>query len=399
MVNTVDNSVLSGSLLIKTEGLGGELYFTAPPNAPSVNFYYKDPTGAIYNIGNNLTAITIAGNIVNQTGLNIYAINQIPPDWAETNPNSLAYIANKPPIPSPYTLPPATATVLGGIKVGSGLSVTADGLLSVNQSAQIPVATATVLGGVTIPVASSVSVTGLGAIDVKVVTASTNAINKDGTGALFALQATSTQAGVVQIGSGINTTTSASGATIISVPSTPSYTLPVATATSLGGIKATNRPSTTSFVTGVNSTTGDLQFQEVNTTSYTLPPTTSNSLGGVIAGNNPSGSNSFIRGFDASGTAQYANVAFPTTSNFSAGRGISLSSASSGVITISTPAVLGITAVAPLTVTGTNDAISMGLSTDVTLSVVGGRLGTNLLCASHLSIPISATSNFGISCK
>ena len=29
-----------------------------------------------------------------------------------------------------YTLPPATASTLGGIKVGSGLSVTADGTLS-----------------------------------------------------------------------------------------------------------------------------------------------------------------------------------------------------------------------------------------------------------------------------
>lgn len=32
----------------------------------------------------------------------------------------------------PATLPPATATVLGGVKVGTGLSVTADGVLSVS---------------------------------------------------------------------------------------------------------------------------------------------------------------------------------------------------------------------------------------------------------------------------
>ena len=39
-------------------------------------------------------------------------------------------LSNKPTIPSAYTLPAATSSKLGGIKVGSGLSVTADGTLS-----------------------------------------------------------------------------------------------------------------------------------------------------------------------------------------------------------------------------------------------------------------------------
>ena len=48
-----------------------------------------------------------------------------------------------------YTLPAATATTLGGVKVGSGLSVTDDGMLSADaQKYTLPAATATTLGGV-----------------------------------------------------------------------------------------------------------------------------------------------------------------------------------------------------------------------------------------------------------
>lgn len=47
-------------------------------------------------------------------------------------------------------LTPATAAVLGGIKVGTGLSVTADGTLSSASAYTLPIATATVLGGIKI---------------------------------------------------------------------------------------------------------------------------------------------------------------------------------------------------------------------------------------------------------
>lgn len=47
-----------------------------------------------------------------------------------------------------YTLPVATPTVLGGVKVGSGLAIDGGGVLSVSYSYSLPVATASVLGGV-----------------------------------------------------------------------------------------------------------------------------------------------------------------------------------------------------------------------------------------------------------
>lgn len=50
-------------------------------------------------------------------------------NWDETNTESPQYIQNKPSIPAPYSLPTASAEVLGGVKVGSGLSIK-DGVLS-----------------------------------------------------------------------------------------------------------------------------------------------------------------------------------------------------------------------------------------------------------------------------
>lgn len=51
--------------------------------------------------------------------------------------------------PPAYTLPIATATVLGGIKIGEGLSISEDGTVSVTGSSYVlPAATATTLGGI-----------------------------------------------------------------------------------------------------------------------------------------------------------------------------------------------------------------------------------------------------------
>lgn len=63
-----------------------------------------------------------------------------------------------------YTLPAATATTLGGVKVGSGLSVTADGTLSSSGISNIPIASASSLGG--IKVGESLSITNDGTLSV-----------------------------------------------------------------------------------------------------------------------------------------------------------------------------------------------------------------------------------------
>ena len=53
---------------------------------------------------------------------------QVNADWNAVS--GVAEILNKPTIPSPYTLPPATTSTLGGIIVGNNLTVAADGTLS-----------------------------------------------------------------------------------------------------------------------------------------------------------------------------------------------------------------------------------------------------------------------------
>ncbi|BAG41630.1 hypothetical protein [Ralstonia phage phiRSL1] len=61
--------------------------------------------------------------------------------------------------PAAYVLPPATATVLGGIKVGSNLAVAADGTLSATAQPLAP-ATTTTLGGVIVGAGLNVAADG-----------------------------------------------------------------------------------------------------------------------------------------------------------------------------------------------------------------------------------------------
>ncbi len=57
-------------------------------------------------------------------------------------------LTNKPSIPSAYTLPKATGSALGGVKVGANLSIDANGILSGVSSYSLPIASASELGGV-----------------------------------------------------------------------------------------------------------------------------------------------------------------------------------------------------------------------------------------------------------
>jgi hypothetical protein len=55
---------------------------------------------------------------------------QVQSDYAQADNTKPDYIKNKPTIPAPYTLPPASAETLGGIKVGENLSINEGGVLS-----------------------------------------------------------------------------------------------------------------------------------------------------------------------------------------------------------------------------------------------------------------------------
>jgi peptidoglycan/xylan/chitin deacetylase (PgdA/CDA1 family) len=87
-----------------------------------------------------------------------------------------------------YTLPPATATVLGGVKQGSGVTIAADGTLSAAGTYTLPVATATVLGGVKDGV--GVAVAADGTLNLTPATATVLGGVKQGTGVAIAADGT-----------------------------------------------------------------------------------------------------------------------------------------------------------------------------------------------------------------
>ena len=121
-----------------------------------------------------------------------------------------------------YTLPPASATTLGGVKIGSGISVTADGVISANGGGgapyELPAATTTTLGG--IKVGDNLTITPDGKL-------SANA------GAYELPVATSAILGGVKVGDGLSVTQDGK----ISVTAGSSYELPVAGVDILGGVK------------------------------------------------------------------------------------------------------------------------------------------------------------------
>lgn len=85
---------------------------------------------------------------------------------------------------SGYVLPPASATTLGGVKVGSGLSVTADGTLSATSGGSgyvLPPASASTLGG--IKVGSGLSITADGTLSSNSAITFPVSISQGGTGA------------------------------------------------------------------------------------------------------------------------------------------------------------------------------------------------------------------------
>ncbi len=95
--------------------------------------------------------------------ITINSTEPVKSDWDATT--GLAEILNKPTIPPAYTLPTASATVLGGIKVGSNLTIDANtGVLSAVQgSYTLPTASTEVLGGVKID-GTTITIDGNGVI-------------------------------------------------------------------------------------------------------------------------------------------------------------------------------------------------------------------------------------------
>jgi len=151
----------------------------------------------------------------------------------------------------------ATTNILGGVKIGTGISITSDGTISATTASQFTLTTATAsqLGGVKIGTGVSISQDGT----ISVTTASQFTLTT----------ATASQLGGVKIGTGVSISQDGT----ISV-TTGSFALQTATSVILGGVK---------IGTGI-SITSDGTISATTASQFTLTTATINSLGGVKIG-------------------------------------------------------------------------------------------------------------------
>ena len=158
------NRTLSATAQASGGGGGGTTYdLTGSNNTSNQALLNLVPasgsTDTIEFVGSNGTDISWDG-VNNKVTVNSTA--PVQSDWNAVS--GLAEILNKPTIPPAYTLPTASPSVLGGIKVGNNLTIDANGVLSANAGAYtLPTATTTTLGGVKVD-GTSITIDGNGVI-------------------------------------------------------------------------------------------------------------------------------------------------------------------------------------------------------------------------------------------
>ena len=115
-------------------------------NALSAKYDASNPNGYTSNVG-TVTSVNNTSPDANGNVTLVIPAAQIQSDWSQTDTTALDFIKNKPTIPTvptnvsaftndagyittQYTLPIASASVLGGIMVGAGLTISSGGVLS-----------------------------------------------------------------------------------------------------------------------------------------------------------------------------------------------------------------------------------------------------------------------------
>ena len=161
-----------------------------------------------------------------------------------------------------YDLPTASGSVLGGVKVGTNLSINNDGVLSANdQTYTLPTATASTLGGVKVGTGLAISNSVL-SVDLPIATASA--------------------LGGIKIGSRLDI---AADGTLSA--SDQSFTLLTASNSVLGGIKVgTNLTIDNNGVLSADDQTSHTHSYADAVHSHTIPTAASDVLGGIKVGSN-----------------------------------------------------------------------------------------------------------------
>jgi len=171
--------------------------------------------------------------------------------------------------PSSYSLPTASASVLGGVKIGSNVSIAGDGTISVAAPYTLPAPTASTIGGV--KAGTNITIASDGTISAA-----------SGGGSYTLPAATGSTLGGIIVGTGLSI---ASG--VLSVSGGGSgYTLPVATVSVLGGVKTGSNVTIAADGTiSVAAPTTDASALTAGTLAAArLPLATTSAVGGVIVG-------------------------------------------------------------------------------------------------------------------
>jgi hypothetical protein len=166
----VDDGVNSGTVTLKTFLADTGISITPSPNSLSIKntgvltVNGQIPlNGAVSVVAKNASGLTGTSLIVDSgaTTGTITLKTLVPGTNISlgTDPNGNIRIDGA----ASYVLPPATASTLGGVKIGSGVTVAADGTISVAPYT-LPIASSTVLGGVKI--GANINVAGDGTISV-----------------------------------------------------------------------------------------------------------------------------------------------------------------------------------------------------------------------------------------
>jgi hypothetical protein len=288
-----------------------------------------------------------------------------------------------------YTLPAATASTLGGIKVGTGLSVDGTGLLTATATTYtLPAASASVLGGV--KQGTGVTIAGDGTIS-----ASTS----------YTLPtASTTVSGGVKVD---GTTITINGSGVISAAS---YTLPTAAAATLGGIKIgtglaidgagvvsvtasgvtnlTNTPAATTVALGSSSGTGTVLPAATTTLAGVMVAADKAKLDGIAASANnyvlPTASTTVSGGVKVDGTTVTIN-----------GSGVISAVAAASATNLTNAAAATTVVINSSTGTGTTLAAATVSAAGVMVAADKAKLDGIATGANNYSLPIATTSVLG----